>query len=187
MTSLAKLRRTLLTDPEVKAEYDRLGPIFAVVGEMIEARQAAGLTQADIAARMGTTQSVVARLENARHMPTFDMVARYAAAGAPSIPPVKPAFPVSIRTILPGPAGFFVSRTSSHRSPDAESSISRITWPSRCSTGGAPAVAFWPAAGSAATAASTASAARIIAHAVTLPIPPRPFLNDCMQISASYY
>jgi len=80
MTSLAKLRRTLLTDPEVKAEYDRLGPIFAVVGEMIEARQAAGLTQADIAARMGTTQSVVARLENARHMPTFDMVARYAAA-----------------------------------------------------------------------------------------------------------
>ena len=45
MTSLAKLRQKLLTDPEVKAEYDRLGPIFAVVGEMIEARQAAGLTK----------------------------------------------------------------------------------------------------------------------------------------------
>ena len=80
MTSLAKLRRKLLTDPEVQAEYDRLGPIFAVVGEMIDARRAAGLTQADIAARMGTSQSVVARLESARHMPTFDMVARYAAA-----------------------------------------------------------------------------------------------------------
>ena len=80
MTSLAKLRRTLLTDPEVQAEYDRLGPIFAVVGEMIDARLAAGLTQADIAVRMGTSQSVVARLESARHMPTFDMVARYAAA-----------------------------------------------------------------------------------------------------------
>ncbi len=80
MTSLAKLRQKLLTDPEVKAEYDRLGPILSVVGEMIEARQAAGLTQANIAARMGTTQSVIARLENARHMPTFDMVARYAAA-----------------------------------------------------------------------------------------------------------
>ena len=80
MTSLARLRRKLLTDPETKAEYDRLGPVFAVVGEMIEARQAAGLTQAEIAARMGTSQSVVARLENARHMPTFDMVARYAAA-----------------------------------------------------------------------------------------------------------
>ena len=80
MTSLAKLRRKLLTDPEVKAEYDRLGPIFAVVGEMIAARRAAGLTQTDIATRMGTSQSVVARLENARHMPTFDMIARYAAA-----------------------------------------------------------------------------------------------------------
>lgn len=80
MTSLAKLRKKLLTDPEVKAEYERLGPIFAVVGEMIEARQKAGLTQAEIAARMGTSQSVVARLENARHLPTFDMVARYAAA-----------------------------------------------------------------------------------------------------------
>jgi len=80
MTSLAKLRDDLLTNPDVKAEYDRLGPIFAIVGEMIEARQSAGLTQTQIAARMGTTQSVVARLENARHMPTFDMVARYAAA-----------------------------------------------------------------------------------------------------------
>ncbi|MEA2728183.1 MAG: hypothetical protein QOF70_2658 [Acetobacteraceae bacterium] len=80
MTSLAKLRRDLLKDTEVRAEYDRLGPIFAVVGEMVEARQAAGLTQAEIAHRMGTSQSVIARLENARHMPTFDMVARYAAA-----------------------------------------------------------------------------------------------------------
>ena len=80
MTSLAKLRQKLLTDPEVRTEYDRLGPIFAIVGEMTDARLAAGPTQADIAARMGTSQSVVARLENARHMPTFDMVARYAAA-----------------------------------------------------------------------------------------------------------
>jgi ribosome-binding protein aMBF1 (putative translation factor) len=80
MTSLAKLRRDLLTDPEVRAEYDRLGPIFAVVGQMVEARQQAGLTQVEIAQRMGTSQSVVARLENGRHMPTFDMVARYAAA-----------------------------------------------------------------------------------------------------------
>ncbi len=80
MTSLANLRDKLLTDPPVKAEYDRFGPIFAVVGEMIAARQATGLTQAEVANRMGTSQSVIARLENARHMPSFDMVARYAAA-----------------------------------------------------------------------------------------------------------
>ena len=80
MTSLAIVRSKLLRDPEVKAEYDRLGPIYAVVGEMIEGRQQAGLTQAEVASRMRTTQSVVARMESARHMPTFDMVARYAAA-----------------------------------------------------------------------------------------------------------
>lgn len=80
MTSLASLREQLLLDSNVKAEYDRLGPIFAVVGELMDARQAAGLTQNDIAVRIGTTQSAIARLENARHMPTFDMISRYAAA-----------------------------------------------------------------------------------------------------------
>jgi ribosome-binding protein aMBF1 (putative translation factor) len=80
MTSLADLRETMLADPEVKAEHDRLGPIYAVVGAMVEARQEAGLTQAEVASRMGTSQSVVARLESARHMPTFDLMRRYASA-----------------------------------------------------------------------------------------------------------
>ena len=80
MASLAKLRRNLLTDPEGQAEYDRLFPIFAVVGKMIKARQAAGLTEKENATRVGTFQSVVVRLENARHMPRFEMIARYAAA-----------------------------------------------------------------------------------------------------------
>ena len=80
MTSLASLRDQILSDPEARAEYERLGPIFAVVGEMVDARQSAGLTQAELARRMGTSQSVVARLESARHMPTFDLISRYARA-----------------------------------------------------------------------------------------------------------
>lgn len=79
MTSLAKLRKRLLADPEVKAEYDRLGPVYALVGAMVEARHEARLTQKQLAERMGTTQSVVARLENAHHMPSLDLVTRYAA------------------------------------------------------------------------------------------------------------
>ncbi len=39
---------------------------------MVEARHAAGLTQEQVAARMGTTQSVVARLENAHHLPSLE-------------------------------------------------------------------------------------------------------------------
>lgn len=80
MTSLAKLRERLLSAPEVKAEYERLGPIYALVGAMVDARHEAGLTQQQLAERMGTTQSVVARLENAHHMPSLDLVTRYAAA-----------------------------------------------------------------------------------------------------------
>lgn len=80
MTSLAKLREQLLSSPEVKAEYDRLGPVYALVGAMVDARHEAGLTQEQLATRMGTTQSVVARLENAHHMPSLDLVTRYAAA-----------------------------------------------------------------------------------------------------------
>jgi len=80
MTSLATLRDQILSDPEAQAEYERLGPIYAVVGEMVDARQSAGLTQAELARRMGTSQSVIARLESARHMPTFDLISRYAQA-----------------------------------------------------------------------------------------------------------
>lgn len=80
MIPLSKIRDRLLTDPEVKAEYDRLGPVYELVGAMIEARHEAGLTQAQVAERMGTKQSVVARLENAHHMPSLDLVTRYAAA-----------------------------------------------------------------------------------------------------------
>jgi len=80
MIPLAKIREQLLIDPEVKAEYDRLGPVYELVGAMVEARHEAGLTQAQVAERMGTKQSVVARLENAHHMPSLDLVRRYAAA-----------------------------------------------------------------------------------------------------------
>ena len=80
MTSFEQLRKQMLANPNVKAEYDRLGPIYEVVGALIDARHEAGLTQAQLAERMGTKQSVIARLEGARRLPSLDMVARYAAA-----------------------------------------------------------------------------------------------------------
>lgn len=80
MTDFEVLKARMLQDPAFKAEYDRLGPIYELVFELVEARHRAGLTQAQLAARMGTTQSAIARLENARHMPSLAMARRYAAA-----------------------------------------------------------------------------------------------------------
>jgi ribosome-binding protein aMBF1 (putative translation factor) len=80
MTSLNDLKAKMLADPEVKAEYDRLAPEFEIAETLIRARQRAGLSQAEVAMKMGTTQSVVARLESGRSLPSSTSLARYAAA-----------------------------------------------------------------------------------------------------------
>jgi transcriptional regulator with XRE-family HTH domain len=70
-----------LARPGVKAEYDRLEE-FAFLDEILKARTATGLTQAQIAERIGTTQSAVARLEsgNGKHSPSLATLRKYAKA-----------------------------------------------------------------------------------------------------------
>jgi transcriptional regulator with XRE-family HTH domain len=82
MLTHKQLKRRALSRPAVKAEYDRLEPEFALLDEFLRARSEAGLTQAEVAGRIGTTQSVVARLEsgNARHSPTLATLEKYAVA-----------------------------------------------------------------------------------------------------------
>ena len=74
------LTRKLLKDPEVRVAYDALEPEYALAREMIAARRRAGLTQEELAARMGTTQSAVARLESGRRMPSMKTLQRFADA-----------------------------------------------------------------------------------------------------------
>jgi len=75
-----KTRKRLLANPKVKAEYDRLGPQFELSIELVEARTRAKLTQKQVAKRMKTTQSVVAKLESGWSMPSTRSVERYAKA-----------------------------------------------------------------------------------------------------------
>ncbi len=49
---------------------ERLGPEFELARALIEARMRAGITQAELAARMKTTQSATARLESGRTAPS---------------------------------------------------------------------------------------------------------------------
>lgn len=56
-----------LEDAEFKAEYDRLAPYEELARIVIMRRAALGLTQAELAARMGTTASAVSRIESGQH------------------------------------------------------------------------------------------------------------------------
>lgn len=80
MKTLQSIKRTLLSVPEVQAEYDALGDEFTLARDMIAARARAGLSQAEVAQRMGTTQSVIARLESGKRPPSLRSVQRYAQA-----------------------------------------------------------------------------------------------------------
>jgi ribosome-binding protein aMBF1 (putative translation factor) len=78
--TLDAIERELLADPEVRAEFDALDSEFSIARALIAARARAGLSQGEVAERMGTTQSVVARLESGRNAPNLRTIRRYAEA-----------------------------------------------------------------------------------------------------------
>ena len=77
---LQTIKKKMLADREVRAAYDALADEFDLARELIAARVRAGLTQAQVAARMGTTQSVVARLESGAQMPSVNTLLKFAKA-----------------------------------------------------------------------------------------------------------
>lgn len=80
--SLKDFKRRALTRPDVRREYDKLKEEFELLDEILKARTDAGLTQAELAERIGTTQSAVARMETAmgKHSPSIATLKRYASA-----------------------------------------------------------------------------------------------------------
>jgi ribosome-binding protein aMBF1 (putative translation factor) len=55
--------REKMKDPEFKKAWDDLDPEFALLEGMIKAREKSGVSQAELARRVGTKQSVISRLE----------------------------------------------------------------------------------------------------------------------------
>jgi ribosome-binding protein aMBF1 (putative translation factor) len=70
----------MASDPAYKEAYEKLGPEFDLVDTLVEARLRAKLSQAEVAGRMGTTESVVSRLESGRSKPSTRTLERYARA-----------------------------------------------------------------------------------------------------------
>jgi transcriptional regulator with XRE-family HTH domain len=80
--SLRRFKARALARPDVKKAYDDSAEEFAFLDEILKARAASGLTQAEVAARIGTTQSAIARLESAtpKHSPSLATLHEYAKA-----------------------------------------------------------------------------------------------------------
>lgn len=80
MTKVNDLHRKWMKNKEYRKAYEELAPEFALAHAVIKARATAGLTQEQLAQRMDTTQSVIARLEGGRTRPSTQTLERLAAA-----------------------------------------------------------------------------------------------------------
>lgn len=84
-TTYKQMVDKLLKNPAVKADVERLNrEEFAILDQILAARKAAGLSQAQVAKRMGTQAPAIARLESAlatgKHSPSLSTLRKYAAA-----------------------------------------------------------------------------------------------------------
>ncbi|HEY5070533.1 MAG TPA: helix-turn-helix transcriptional regulator [Caulobacteraceae bacterium] len=80
MTKMDVLHAKWMRKPGYREAYESLEEEFALAAAMIEARAKAGLTQEQVAQRMNTTQTVIARLESGRSKPSTRTLERFAEA-----------------------------------------------------------------------------------------------------------
>lgn len=67
-------------DLDLRRESERLGPRYAVIEELIKARRHRGITQEQLAEKMGVTQGVVSRWESGKYSPKLETIAAAAQA-----------------------------------------------------------------------------------------------------------
>lgn len=77
---MRELKARALKNLKVKAAYDALDDEYALAAALIDARAKAKLTQSELARRMGTTQSAIARLESGRAVPSGATLLKFAKA-----------------------------------------------------------------------------------------------------------
>lgn len=80
MTKITDLKKRLMDNPEFREEYEKADAEFAIIEALVRARSRAKLSQAELAKRIGTTQSAIARLEGGGVSPSLSTLRRYAEA-----------------------------------------------------------------------------------------------------------
>ncbi|HFQ5362195.1 TPA: helix-turn-helix transcriptional regulator [Vibrio vulnificus] len=78
--SLSALKQKAFENPEVKAAYDELGDEFELISTLITMREKSGLTQDQVAKKMGTRAPNISRLESGRTNPSLKTLVSYAHA-----------------------------------------------------------------------------------------------------------
>lgn len=80
----SELKKKAFKRPGVKAAYEEMEPEFTLLRELLRARKNAGLSQAEIAEKMGTKAPAVTRLESSlgsgKHSPSIATLKKYAKA-----------------------------------------------------------------------------------------------------------
>lgn len=80
MKNWKTLKKELLNNHKVSEEYQKLAPRYQLISQLIEARVSKGLTQAQLAQKIGSRQSVIARLESGKANPTIAFLEKLAKA-----------------------------------------------------------------------------------------------------------
>ena len=75
-----EVKKELLKDKGVYKEYKRLEPKYRLISQLIGVRVKKGLTQKDLAKKLGTKQSAIARLESGNYNPTLEFLQKTAKA-----------------------------------------------------------------------------------------------------------
>jgi len=78
--SWEEVKKELLQNPETASAYDDLKEEYSLIASISAARLEKGLTQAELAERIGTTQGNISRLESGRHNPSVLFLRKVARA-----------------------------------------------------------------------------------------------------------
>ena len=69
-----------MKDPEFRREFEAIQPELALIELLMDARLNKGVTQAELAKKMGTKQSAISRFESGRINPRLDFMIKLASA-----------------------------------------------------------------------------------------------------------
>jgi transcriptional regulator with XRE-family HTH domain len=107
MKKISSLHKKWMKNPAYRKEYEALEEEFVLASAIIAARSRAGLTQSQLAHRMKTTQSTIARLESGKALPSGKTLQRFAKATGSRL---KIVFEIAPQTSRRKPAAKVASR-----------------------------------------------------------------------------